>query len=38
MGQVSLKGIRKRYGDVHVIKGIDLEVKDGEFLVFVGPS
>ena len=38
MGQVSLKGIRKRYGDVQVIKGIDLEVKDGEFLVFVGPS
>jgi multiple sugar transport system ATP-binding protein len=38
MGQVSLKGIRKSYGDVHVIKGIDLEVHDGEFLVFVGPS
>ena len=38
MGQVSLKGIRKRYGDVHVIKGIVLEVKDGEVLVFVGPS
>jgi multiple sugar transport system ATP-binding protein len=38
MGQVSLKGIRKSYGDVHVIKGIDLEVNDGEFLVFVGPS
>ncbi len=31
-------GIRKSYGDVDVIKGIDLEVRDGEFLVFVGPS
>jgi multiple sugar transport system ATP-binding protein len=38
MGQVSLKGIRKSFGDVQVIKGIDLEVQDGEFLVFVGPS
>jgi multiple sugar transport system ATP-binding protein len=38
MGAVSLRGIRKSYGDVHVIKGVDLEVRDGEFLVFVGPS
>ena len=37
-GQVSLKGICKRYGDVQVIKGIDLDVQAGEFLVFVGPS
>ncbi|MDE2093420.1 MAG: ABC transporter ATP-binding protein, partial [Burkholderiales bacterium] len=35
---VALKGIRKNFGDVQVIKGIDLEVRDGEFLVFVGPS
>ena len=38
MGQVSLRGLRKSYGKVDVIKGIDLEVHDGEFLVFVGPS
>lgn len=38
MGQVSLKGIRKSYGDVDVIKHIDLDVQDGEFMVFVGPS
>ena len=38
MGQVSLRGIRKSYGNVDIIKGIDLEVQDGEFLVFVGPS
>ena len=38
MGRVTLSGIRKRYGAAEVIKGIDLEVHDGEFLVFVGPS
>ncbi len=38
MGQVSLRGIRKSYGAVDVIKGVDLEVRDGEFMVFVGPS
>jgi multiple sugar transport system ATP-binding protein len=38
MGQVSLRGIRKSYGKVDVIKGVDLEVADGEFIVFVGPS
>ena len=38
MGQVSLKGIRKCYGAVEVIAGIDLDVHDGEFVVFVGPS
>jgi multiple sugar transport system ATP-binding protein len=38
MGQVSLRGIRKSYGAVDVIKGVDLDVADGEFLVFVGPS
>ena len=38
MGQVSLRGIRKNYGDVPVIQGIDLEVRAGEFIVFVGPS
>jgi len=38
MGQVSLRGVRKSFGIVDVIKGVDLEVDDGEFLVFVGPS
>ena len=38
MGQVTLRGIRKRYGDHEVIQGIDLDVRDGEFMVFVGPS
>ena len=38
MGRVSLRQVRKSFGTVDVIKGIDLEVDDGEFLVFVGPS
>ncbi len=32
MGQVSLKAIHKQYGDQQVIKGVTLEVIDGEFL------
>ena len=38
MGHVVLKKLHKSYGQNEVIKGIDLEVHDGEFLVFVGPS
>jgi multiple sugar transport system ATP-binding protein len=38
MGRVSLRNVRKSFGTVDVIKGVDLEVDDGEFLVFVGPS
>ncbi len=38
MARLSLQGIHKRYGEQDVIRGIDLEVEDGEFLVFVGPS
>ncbi len=38
MGHLALKGIRKSYGDTAVVHGVDLEVRDGEFLVFVGPS
>nr|WP_202032699.1 ATP-binding cassette domain-containing protein [Rhizobium sp. SG741] len=33
-----MKSIRKAYGTHDVLKGIDLEVKDGEFVIFVGPS
>jgi multiple sugar transport system ATP-binding protein len=38
MGHLALKGIRKSYGDNAVVHGVDLDVRDGEFLVFVGPS
>ena len=38
MSGVVLKNVRKSYGAVHVIHGVDLEVQKGEFIVFVGPS
>ena len=38
MGSLVLKDIRKSFGDVEVLKGIDLTVEDGEFIIFVGPS
>lgn len=38
MSGISLQKICKSFGDTPVLNGIDLEVKDGEFLVLVGPS
>jgi len=39
MADVTLRGIHKIYDDkVHVVKGVDLHIDDGEFLVLVGPS
>ena len=38
MSRLELKSVRKTFGAVDVIKGVDLVVEDGEFCVFVGPS
>jgi multiple sugar transport system ATP-binding protein len=38
MGTISLKNVRKAFGEAVIIPGADLEIKDGEFIVFVGPS
>ncbi len=38
MSYLQLKGVEKRYGDLRVIKGVDLTIEKGEFVVFVGPS
>lgn len=38
MANVVLKDVRKAHGQTEILKGIDLEVDDGEFIVFVGPS
>jgi len=38
MAEVTLKKIVKAYGETEVIHGIDLEIRSGEFVVFVGPS
>jgi multiple sugar transport system ATP-binding protein len=38
MSELQLKHVRKSYGNFEVIKGVDLDIKTGEFVVFVGPS
>ena len=38
MANLLLTGLRKAYGEAQIIPGIDLEIRDGEFMVFVGPS
>ena len=38
MAKVKLTKTIKKYGNIEVIHGIDLDIKDGEFCVFVGPS
>ena len=38
MAGLKLTGLKKAYGDVQTLHGIDLEIADGEFMVFVGPS
>jgi lactose/L-arabinose transport system ATP-binding protein len=38
MAELSLTNVIKRYGALEIIHGANLEVKDGEFVVFVGPS
>ncbi len=38
MADLSLAQVKKSYGKVDIIKGVDLDIKHGEFVVFVGPS
>lgn len=38
MAAITLRGLKKSYGNAHVIKGVDIAIEDGEFCVFVGPS
>ena len=38
MGQITLQDVQKSFGAVNIIKDVDLEIEDGEFVVFVGPS
>src|SRR5260370_21607728 len=37
-GKIILKGVRKAFGEHVIIPSIDLEIDEGEFVVFVGPS
>jgi multiple sugar transport system ATP-binding protein len=38
MANIELKDVAKRYGSVEVLRNINLEIQDGEFIVLVGPS
>ena len=38
MAYLELKGIQKKFDQAHIIKGVDLAINKGEFIVFVGPS
>ena len=35
---VRLEGVRKSYGDVVAVDGVDLEIREGEFFTLLGPS
>ncbi|QFU17162.1 ABC transporter ATP-binding protein [Microvirga thermotolerans] len=38
MADVSIRNIRKSFGPVAIIKGVDIDIRDGEFVILVGPS
>ncbi len=38
MSGLTLRDVRKSYGSIQVMHGVDLDIEDGEFVVFVGPS
>jgi multiple sugar transport system ATP-binding protein len=38
MANVRIEALHKRYGPVHAVRGVDLNIPDGEFTVLVGPS
>ncbi len=38
MANVKLVNVNKSYGDVHISRDINLDIQEGEFVVFVGPS
>ncbi|MEM7044919.1 MAG: ABC transporter ATP-binding protein [Pseudomonadota bacterium] len=38
MGRLTLTDLHKYYGDTHAVKGVSLDIPEGEFAVFVGPS
>ena len=35
---VRLSGVKRQFGDAYALRGIDLEIADGEFFSLIGPS
>ena len=35
---IEIKGVKKSFGESHILKGVDLDIKDGEVIVILGPS
>ena len=38
MATVQIRNVQKYFGDTHIIRGVDVDIADGEFTVLVGPS
>ena len=38
MGQVVIRSLNKKFDEVHAVKDVNLEIRDKEFVVLVGPS
>src|SRR6476620_530858 len=38
MASVQIRGIQKAFGSTQVIRGVDIDIEDGQFTVLVGPS
>ena len=38
MAGLTIRGVTKSYGETQVMHGVDLDIADGEFVVYVGPS
>src|SRR2546422_2573572 len=38
MASVEIRNLRKHFGDLHAVDGVDLSIRDGEFLVLLGSS
>ena len=38
MAEVTIRDLRKAYGGMQVVHGVDIDIADGQFLVLVGPS
>lgn len=35
---IEIKGVKKSFGENHILKGVDLDIKDGEVIVILGPA